>query len=318
MQQPTTRAIRAQAETPAEIDEMFDGIAYGKAGAVIGMVENWVGEEVFRRGVREYLAAHLYGSATAEDFWDTQTRVSGLPVDRVMRSFVEQPGVPVVSLEDAAGSEVGVRQARFLVSDGVDAASTGVESWTLPLCLKGAGCKVVTPDTRAVTVDGVPLLFTNAEDKGYYRTVYSGKQMTALAAQAETGLTAPERIGLLSDRWALMRGARGSVGEYLDLVLAVKADPAAAVIDSALGKVEQVQKLIASDEDRARLNRVIRREFGPVYAAPGPRGQTRGLGAKRSPEHVIYSAGRCWGRDSAGRGAKDHVGSLCGETSARI
>ena len=94
----TTRAIRTRAETPAEINELFDDIAYGKAGAVIGMVENWVGEEVFRRGVHEYLAAHLYGNATAEDFWDAQARVSGLPVDKVMRSFVDQAGVPLLTL----------------------------------------------------------------------------------------------------------------------------------------------------------------------------------------------------------------------------
>ena len=65
----TTRAIRARAETPDEINEIFDEIAYGKAGAVIGMVENWVGDEVFRRGVQEYLTEHSYGNATAEDFW---------------------------------------------------------------------------------------------------------------------------------------------------------------------------------------------------------------------------------------------------------
>jgi len=52
-------------QTPDEINEMFDEIAYGKAGAVIGMVENYVGEEVFR-AVQAYLAAHLYGNATAE------------------------------------------------------------------------------------------------------------------------------------------------------------------------------------------------------------------------------------------------------------
>ena len=69
----TTRPIRAAAETPAEINELFDDIAYGKAGAVIGMVENWVGEETFRKGVQAYLAAHLYGNATAEDFWNAQT-----------------------------------------------------------------------------------------------------------------------------------------------------------------------------------------------------------------------------------------------------
>ena len=70
---PATRTIRAKANTPAEISEMFDGIAYGKAGAVIGMVENWVGPEVFRQGVHTYLAAHLYANATAEDFWNAQT-----------------------------------------------------------------------------------------------------------------------------------------------------------------------------------------------------------------------------------------------------
>ena len=103
----TTRPIRARAETPAEINELFDDIAYGKAGAVIGMVENWVGEETFRKGVQAYLAAHLYGNATAEDFWDAQTRVSGLPVDKVMRSFVEQPGVPLVTLTQRGRGRAG-------------------------------------------------------------------------------------------------------------------------------------------------------------------------------------------------------------------
>lgn len=264
-EQPTTRAMRASAETPAEIDEMFDGITYGKAGAVIGMVENWVGEEVFRKGVREYLAAHLYGNATAEDFWTTQTRVSGLPVDDVMRSFVEQPGVPVVRLGNPSGAEVPVQQGRFLLPDGAETAPSS-ERWTLPLCFRNSGCKVVTPGSASVTANS-GIVFANAADKGYYRTVYSAKQMHELAQEVETKLSAPERIGLLSDRWALMRAGMGSVGEYLDLAMAVKGDSESIVVDSALGRVESVGKLIASDEDRARLNAVVRREFGPVYAA---------------------------------------------------
>src|SRR6266702_402470 len=115
----TTRAIQAKAETPAEINEMFDDIAYGKAGAVIGMVENWVGEETFRKGVHAYLSAHLYGNAKAEDFWDAQARVSGLPVDQVMRSFVEQPGVPEVTLK-TAGADAQVTQSRFYLNRTTD------------------------------------------------------------------------------------------------------------------------------------------------------------------------------------------------------
>ncbi len=94
--QPTTRAIRAEADTPAEIDQMFDSIAYGKAGDVLLMVENYLGEETFRKGVHAYLAAHEYGNATAEDFWNAQTEVSHKPVDKIMESLVAQPGVPIL------------------------------------------------------------------------------------------------------------------------------------------------------------------------------------------------------------------------------
>jgi aminopeptidase N/puromycin-sensitive aminopeptidase len=66
-----------------------------------------------------------------------------------------------------------------------------------------------------------------------------------------------------------MRGGEGTVGEFLDLALAVKTDANATVLDSALGKVELIDKMIATDEDRKRLDGVALREFGPVYAALG-------------------------------------------------
>jgi aminopeptidase N len=77
---PTTRPIRSKADTPAEIEEQFDGIAYGKAGAVIGMVEHYVGDAAFQRGLHDYMQAHKFANATAEDFWSAQTRASGKPV----------------------------------------------------------------------------------------------------------------------------------------------------------------------------------------------------------------------------------------------
>jgi aminopeptidase N/puromycin-sensitive aminopeptidase len=269
--QATTRAIRARAETPAEIEEMFDDIAYGKAGAVIGMVENWVGEEVFRKGVHEYLAAHLYGNATAEDFWSAQTRTSGLAVDTVMRSFVEQPGVPLVTLgAGAGGGSLPVAQQRFLLAGGGAAVAGRDEMWTVPVCFKGTSCRLMTPETRMMEGAGTaPFVYANAGDKGYYRTKYADGQLAAVVANAESGLTPPERIGVLGDRWALMRGGEGSVGEFLDLALAVKTDTNAAVLDNALGKMELVDKMIATDEDRKRLDGLVLREFGPMYAGLG-------------------------------------------------
>jgi len=92
---------------------MFDGISYGKGGAVLAMVEHYLGEETFRQGVHNYLAAHLYGNATAEDFWNAQTANSGKPVDKIMESLIAQPGVPLLTFDGDGKGSVAVGQKRF-------------------------------------------------------------------------------------------------------------------------------------------------------------------------------------------------------------
>jgi aminopeptidase N/puromycin-sensitive aminopeptidase len=265
----STRAVRAQAETPAEINEMFDDIAYNKAGAVIAMVENWVGEETFRKGLQAYVAAHEYGNATAEDFWNAQARVSGLPVDAVMRSFVEQPGVPVVTLSSEGASDP-VTQRRFFLSgaaNGTSGVGVAGQAWTIPVCIKSATCQLLTPQTLELQEGPARQFFyANAGDMGYYRTAYAPEQLKTIVAHAETALTPPERIGLLGDEWALMRAGQGPAGDFMDLVLAVKHDPNATVMESALGRVTTIESRIATDEDRERMDKVVRREFGGVYA----------------------------------------------------
>lgn len=274
----TTRTIRARAETPAEISEMFDGIAYGKAGAVIGMIENWVGPEVFRRGVHDYLAAHLYGNATAEDFWNAQTAQSKQPVDTVMRSFVDKPGVPLLTLGDRQSAGYPLAQSRFFLAGEsnddrqADDVSAG---WTLPVCLKGVGgkvqCQVLHADSAALMVPaGVKTpVYANAGDTGYYRVAYAPAELRALTAAAESGLTVPERIGFVGDRWALTRAGQGSVGDYLDLALALKADANPHVLDTVLSSLNQIRSRIATPDDQVRLDVVIRTQFGPRYVALG-------------------------------------------------
>ncbi len=265
--QPTTRTIRASANTPAEINEMFDGIAYGKAGAVLGMVENYLGEEVFRQGVHNYLQAHLYGNATAEDFWGAQTATSHKPVDAIMKSFVIQPGVPLVTLSEVKDGAVPAAQSRFFLS--ANASNNTAQKWTIPICFKGAACELLTPETPTLKAPASAVLYADASDAGYYRTAYTPAQVAAIIAGAETSLTAPERIGLLGDRWALMRAGQGSVGDYLSLVLAIRQDQSASVMSNAFGKVGAIETRIATDEDRTRLAAVIRSQFSPIYAALG-------------------------------------------------
>lgn len=271
--QKTTRTIRATANTPDEINEMFDGISYGKAGAVLGMVENYLGKDVFRQGVHNYLSAHLYGNATAEDFWNAQTANSRLPVDKIMSSLVTQPGVPLLTVSERQSSGVPVAQSRFFLS--MDSSLSRDMSWTLPVCLKTTAspiCRVLTPEDRSIPIPmdvGVPVLYVNAGGKGYYRTAYTPSQYSEIVAKAETSLTPPERIGLLGDRWALVQSGQGNIGGYLDLVLALKADPNAAVLDTAHQQMQKVDAEIASGDDRNAFHTILQQEFEPVYRALG-------------------------------------------------
>jgi len=265
--QRVTRTIRAKAETPDEINEMFDGISYGKAGAVLLMVENYVGEETFRQGVHKYLAAHLYGNATAEDFWTAQTEVSHKPVDKIMDSFISQPGEPIITLGSANQQGVPVSQRRFFLNANTKADER--ETWTIPVCFKLAGeakCEVLSERQQSLPVSSSPLLFANAEGKGYYRSNYSDAMYDELVTHVESDLKPEERISLLGDEWALMRAGKASVGSYLNLVAAVRNDSSAEVLDAATGNLYTIDNRIAgSEEDRTRFSSWVRSRFVDAY-----------------------------------------------------
>ena len=186
--QPTTRAIRAKADTPDEINQMFDGIAYGKAGAVLLTVENYLGEETFRQGVHNYLAAHLYANATAEDFWGAQTATSHKPVDKIMESLVAQPGAPHAHLR-RAGQRQGCRRAEALLPQPQHPARPRAEVDAAGLLQdrsQGQDCQLLTPADSTLKAPAGGLFFANAGGKGYYRSAYPPSVYAALVAQVET------------------------------------------------------------------------------------------------------------------------------------
>jgi len=271
--QPTTRAIRAQANTREEIEQMFDGISYGKASDVLLSVENYIGPETFRKGVHNYLAAHLYANATAEDFWNSETAVSHKPVDKIMESLVAQPGAPILTFAEPAGGQVDVSQRRFYLSPSIQPDKS--QKWTLPVCFRtGSGtkqCELLTPATTSLKVPASSLFFANAAGKGYYYTSYTPARYAALVASVETALTPTERISLVNDEWAQLRADKANVGDYLNLVSAVRDDKNSAVISTALRGVATIYTEVAArPKERDALAAWIRATYDPVYAKLGP------------------------------------------------
>ncbi|MBV8672588.1 MAG: M1 family metallopeptidase [Acidobacteriaceae bacterium] len=271
--QHTTRTIRARADTPDEINEMFDGITYGKAGAMLLMVENYAGEDTFRQGVHNYLAAHMYGNATAEDFWNAQTEVSRKPIDKIMESFVEQPGEPLLSFENPTGTSVSASQQRFFLTPSAKAEKA--QTWSVPVCFKAGdrteNCDILSQPQQSLKTSSATFFFANAEGKGYYRTKYPTDTYAKIVANVETGLTPEERILLLGDEWAQVRANKARVGDYLNLAAAVKEDSSGTVIETALGSVAAIySRIAASAEERDAISAWVRQTFKPSLERLGP------------------------------------------------
>jgi aminopeptidase N len=270
-----TRPIRTKVETPDEINEVFDPIAYEKTSGVINMIEAYVGPEAFRKGVAAYLTRYATSNAAGEDFWNEVTRVTEKPVNRIMRSFVDQPGAPVLSVATACvrgNTRVTVRQRRF---DGAPAGAGGTvppQAWSLPVCVKtGTGattCQVVNTPTGTFTAQGCGPALVNADARGYYITEYAPDAVRALATRSPA-LTPAEKVSLLGDEWRLVRAGRHDVGTLLDLAAALALDTTPAVTADIAARIGFVAGAIADPPEREAFSRWIRAAFGPALDAIG-------------------------------------------------
>ncbi|MCU1313004.1 MAG: peptidase family, partial [Acidobacteriaceae bacterium] len=250
--QRTTRTIRAEANTPDEINEMFDGITYEKGGSILHMVESYLGEETFRQGVHNYLAAHIYGNATAEDFWSAQTANSHKPVDKIMASFIGEPGVPLLTFGKMENGAVTVSQSRFFLNpkNATDAAAGQV--WSIPVCFKTPGadraCELLSDKQATLKVPASAVFYPDAGAAGYYRTAYAPEDYKSLLSQVADGLSATERINLVGDELALMRAGKSTAGDFLALAASLKNDDSAGVMETVTGGIGTVWSRVASTD----------------------------------------------------------------------
>jgi aminopeptidase N len=271
-----TRPIHQAAETPGQILELFDGIAYGKAASVLRMLESYLGEETFRAGVNAYIQQHQYSNATAEDFWGAQAKTSKKPVDRIMPTFVKQAGVPIVSVKSqcSGGSTMVTLDQRRYYYDREKFQAPNDELWQVPICLKSSAgaekCELFTKKEENYTLPGCSTwVLGNAGAAGYYRVGYEPKAVRALASDAESKLSPAERIALQMDIWASVGVGREPVGDYLALAQGLGSDQNGAVIEDILGQLNYIGQYLVSDSDRDAYRAWLRQYLGPILKNVG-------------------------------------------------
>lgn len=291
-----THPIRARAETPEEINELFDSISYEKAAGVLRMVESYVGPEVFRRGVNNYLRKFQYSNATAEDFWSSIAAASGRPVDMIMPTFVDQAGEPLISVKASCAApapepkvrsrrrrrqlapaqpktEITLTQDRFWLDPSGKPATT--KNWMVPVCVKAGAakpfCQIVGQKETVLPVAGgcAPWVFVNANAMGYYRTRYDVDTLQKLTAVANTELSAAERLSLLNDQAALMTSGQESVASYLNLISAMNQDEERAIVASYIPALSMIHDYLLTEASKPAFLAWVRSTFSPMLARVG-------------------------------------------------
>ena len=265
----STRAIHTQVSTPAEINEVFDPIAYEKTSGVLNMIEAYVGPESFRRGVSSYLKKYAQGNAAGEDFWLEMTRVTEKPVNRIMKSLVDQAGAPLLSVSSRCvnnTTEVSIKQRRFTGTPEAAKADPLPGRWTLPVCVKtatGESCSLVSEAEQTIRAPGCGAAMVNADARGYYFTEYTPAAVAALATRTPP-LTAAERISLLGDEWRMATSGRHDIGTYLELAAAFATDSTPAIISEIATRVGYVLSDIADAAERPAFEAWLRKAFRPA------------------------------------------------------
>jgi aminopeptidase N len=225
----TSHAIEQQVTNELEAINSFDSdITYSKGEALLRMLEAYIGEDVFRQGIRSYMKNRAYSNAAAADLWNALGQASGKNIPAVAAPWIEKPGFPLVSVTAACDSSgnrsVTLRQKRFLLNGG----SANAAEWQVPLRIRTgtAAARTVLLDTQEQkTAAGRcdEALTVNADAVGYYRVQYDADTLavnTRLFQSAVDG----DRIALLGDQWALVGSGEAPLQNFLALASSMGAD----------------------------------------------------------------------------------------------
>jgi puromycin-sensitive aminopeptidase len=245
--------IAQEVNNPDEVSQLFDAISYSKGASILRMLEEHLGADAFRDGLRQYMQRHAYANAAGDDLWKALADASGQDIPAMMESWIQQVGFPVVTADvTRSGGTVraGITQQRFLYSG----ANQDQTLWHVPVRIGHAGdghaaSLMMTGRSSDTAVPGVERdgwVKVNAGATGFYRVRYTGDDLARLAAGIRRGqMPAPDRLGLLDDTYALSRARLIPATEFLEVASAFEADEDFSVWAALSGHLGGLESLLA-------------------------------------------------------------------------
>jgi puromycin-sensitive aminopeptidase len=270
----SSHPIRAEIRNAEEAGEAFDAITYEKGGAILRMIEGYLGEDKFRDGIRLYMKQHREANATADDLWGALAQSSGQPILELANGWIRQTGFPLLSIS-AKDGKIKLTQKRFF---GDPQAAGDATQWLVPVVLRWRDQKE-TRERRVLvrgaeeTVDlgqGETLSYVlgNVGARGFYRTAYEPQLLKQIIDNIQE-LRTEERMALVADQWALVRANVTPLEGFLHLLAGLHGETDHVVLDEVVSRLSFLEARGVEDSDRPAFQQWVRGLFAGAGADLG-------------------------------------------------
>jgi alanyl aminopeptidase len=280
----SARAVRQPLDDIKNVWNQFDGITYQKGGTVLAMFERFLGKDTFRKGIHDYLVAHSYGGGDTDDLLDSLSKAAGRDVKTAFHTFLDQPGVPLVSARTVCEGGTGkllLAQTRYRPL-GAGTAAEG--RWQIPVCARYAAngaereaCTMLGEATGELKLEGCPdWVVPNADAAGYYHWTLAGSDLRKLTGAAYPKLTVRERVSLADNVRAAMQSGAISFADGMAALSPMAADPDPHLAAAPIDLLEKARDHLVPVQDRAEVERAARHLYRPVARKLGwhpPKGE---------------------------------------------
>jgi len=272
----STHPISFEVKNARQATERFDVITYWKGAGVVRMIEGFLGAEVFRNGVRQYLERYREDNATADDFWRELSTASGRDVGMIANAWIRKPGHPLVniSVENSESRTVlTIRQERFYADADKEPSDS---SWPVPMVIKYGvdgdieqKAVLISRQDETIALPASQWIYPNGGGAGFYRFSLDEAALSALSAVSQTVLDPEERLAWVGNQWALVKAGKAPVAQFFTLLSGLRDETDRAVVSEVTDRLSWLETHVVGDEVRPAFQSYVERFYSSQMADLG-------------------------------------------------
>lgn len=243
------QSVHVDVEHPADIDSIFDSaIVYAKGSRMLVMVRALLGDDALRKGLKYYFEQHQYGNATGDDLWNALSTATDLDIGKIMHTWLDQPGYPVVSAKVNENGHLVLSQKQFFVGEGKEVG----RKWAIPLNANFEAPQIMSEreldlgDYQELRSAAGHALRVNVGNSSHFIVNYDETLMNDIMAEFNQ-LKPVDQLQLLQDLGLLAEGKQISYAEIVPLLPKFADSKSYIVISALLSSISSLFKFVTPD-----------------------------------------------------------------------